>query len=144
MKYQTDFDAYPNVRTPIVTLSEDGYVRLTLETLLTIPLVHLLSGLDDDNLILPQEGARIARISGYTEWLSTTAPDITLGWDWCLDVTQGLPLYVRSAAPRSNVMFIDSFQQDLGFAKTSNLLETAIDALAWQEKVRTYTTFFYV
>jgi hypothetical protein len=143
MNYQIDFESYPNVRAPTSTLSEDGYVRLTLEALLAIPLVHLLSGLDDDSPILPQEGASFASISGYTEWLSTTAPIITVGWDWRLDVSQGLPIYVRLVASRSNVMLVDVLQQDLGFAKTSYLLGTAIDALAWQEKVCIYITSRY-
>lgn len=141
MNYQTE--AHLRVRVPMITLSDDSYIRLTLETFLATPLVHLLSGLDDDKPILPQEGASLAHISGYTEWVSTTTPTITLGWDWGLDVSPGQPLYVRLGAPRSNIMLVDAMTHDLGPAKTSELLETAIDALAWQEKAHKYIVTRY-
>jgi len=143
MIYQTNTNAYSYVQAPMITLSEDGYIHLTLETLLATPLVHLLSGLDDEKIISPQEGASHAHISGYTEWLSTTTPTITLGWDWGLDVSQGQPLYVRLGAPRSNMMLVDAMQHDLGPTRTSVLLETAIDALAWQEEIHQYLVTRY-
>lgn len=143
MNYQTDADAYPCARVPILTLSDDSYIRLTLETFLATQLVHLLSGLDDDRLIPLQEGANLARFSGHTEWLSSATPTITLGWDWELDVSQGQPLYVRLGTSRSNVMLVDAMTHDLGHAKTSMLLETAIDALAWQEEVHKYIVTRY-
>lgn len=133
MNYQTE--AHLRARAPMITLSDDGYIRLTVGTFLATQLVHLLSGLDDDKPIPPQEGASLAHISGYTEWLSTTTPTITLGWDWELDVSQGQPLYVRLGPPRSNIMLIDAMQHDLGFTKTSVLLEAVIDALAWRVEV---------
>lgn len=143
MNYQTDDEAYFCVRVPMITLSDDSYMRLTLETFLATQLVHLLSGLDDDKPIIPQEGASLARVSGYTEWLSTTTPTLTLGWDWELDVSQGQPLYVRLGAPRSNIMLVDTMQHDLGPAKTTVLLEAAIDALAWEEEVHQHLTTRY-
>ena len=138
MNYQSDDETHSCVRVPMIALSDDSYIRLTLETFLATQLVHLLSGLDDDKPIIPQEGASLARISGYTEWLSTTTPTLTLGWDWGLDVSQGQPLYVRLGVPRSNIMLVDAMQHDLGPAKTSVLLEAAIDALAWQEEIHQY------
>jgi len=142
MNSETDADSYPS-RISMITLSGDSYIRLALETFLATPLVHLLSGLDDDKPIIPQEGARLARVSGYTEWLSTTAPIITLGWDWELDVSQGQPLYVRLGSPRSNIMLVDAMAHDLGPTKTSMLLETAIDALAWQKETHQYIVTRY-
>jgi len=122
----------------MVILSKDGYVRLTLETFLSSPLVHLLSGLDDDKPPLLQEGASLARVSGYTEWVSATMPTITLGWDWRLDVSQRYLVYVKLSAPRSNVMLVDALLRDLGSTKTSALLESAIDTFAWQDEVHHY------
>lgn len=143
MNYQADAETYPCVGEPMMILSEDGYVCLTLETFLATPLVHLLSSLDDGNPILSREGASLARISGYTEWVSTTTPTITIGWDWWLDVSQGQALYARLGAPRSNVMLVDAMQHDLGPAKTSVLLETAIDMLSWQEEVQKHIVTRY-
>ncbi len=136
MNYQTDAAKYPCDRAPIITLSEDGYVRLTLKTFLVTPLVHLVSGLDEDSPAPSQEGGSLARISGYTEWVSASTPIITLGWDWWLDVSQGQTVYVRLSAPRSNVMLVDAMQRDLGSAQTSVLLEAAIDEFAWREEVQ--------
>lgn len=141
MNYQTE--AQLRVRSPIVPLSDDSYIRLTLETFLAIPLVHLLSGLDDDEAILPREGASLTHISGYTEWVSATTPTITLGWDWGLDVSPGQVHYVRLCSPRSNIMLVDAVQHDLGPTRTSILLETAIDALAWQEEIYKYIAARY-
>lgn len=143
MIYQANADAYSCTRLPMITLSEDGYIRLTLETLLATPLVHLLSRLDDENTISHQEGASYAHISGYTEWLSTTMPTITLGWDWGLDVSQGQPHYVKLGVPRSNIMLVDALAHDLGSTRTSVLLETVMDALAWQEEIHQYLVTRY-
>lgn len=115
-------------------LSEDGYVRLTFTSLQHTPLVHLLSGLDEDHPELPQSGAYACIISGYTEWVSSTFPIITIGWDWQLDVSLGQPHYVRVGSPRSNLMLQDSRRHDLGPNNTSRLLEVMIDAINWQEE----------
>lgn len=143
MNYQNDAVEYQSARVPMIILSEDGYVRLTLETFSVTPLVHLVSGLDEDSPIPSQEGGILARISGYTEWVSATMPIITLGWDWWLDVSQGQTAYVRLGAPRCNVMLVDAMQRDLGPAMTSMLLETAIDALAWHEEVHKHIVSRY-
>ena len=135
MNYQTDDKAHSCVPIPMISLSDDSFIRLTLETFLVTSLVHLVSGLDEDSPTLSQEGGSLTRISGYTEWVSATTPIITLGWDWWLDVSQGQFDYVRLSAPRSNVMLVDAMQRDLGPAQTSVLLETAIDALAWRDEV---------
>ncbi len=138
MNYQTE--PMLAVQIPIITLSDDSYIRLTLETFFATRLVHLLSGLDDDKPIHfhSREGASLTNFSGYTEWLSTTTPTLTLGWDWRLDVSQGHPIYVRLGAPRSNIMLVDTGAHDLGPSKTLVLLEEGITSLAWQEKVHTY------
>jgi len=134
MKYQTS-GVNHNCRENHIILSEDGYVRLTQETLLVTSLVHLVSGLDEDNPTTSEEGGSLARISGYTEWVSSTMPTITLGWDWWLDASQGQLGYVRLGVPQCNVMLVDRMQRDLGVSKTAVVLEKTIDALAWQVEV---------
>jgi hypothetical protein len=128
---------------PTIILSEDGYVRLRLETFLVTPLVHLVSGLDEDSPIHSQDEACLARVSGYTEWISATTPIITLGWDWWLDVSQGRNAYIKLGAPRCNVMFVDDIHRDLGAVTTSVLLETAIDGLAWRNEVHKHIVTRY-
>jgi len=117
----------------MTTLSKDGYVRLTLAALQNTPFEHLLSGLDEEHVGTRGPQVDACGISGYTEWISSTAPIITIGWDWRLEVSQGRPCYVREGQPRSNLMFLDSQRRDLGFVRTAALLEVAVDAIGWQQ-----------
>ena len=73
---------------PIITIAPDGYIRLTFEEFRKISLIHLISGLDEDELVSLQEGATITEITGYTEWVSDTIPTISIGWDWAIQQTQ--------------------------------------------------------
>ncbi len=125
-------------------LFPDGYVRLTLEQFQAIPLVHLLSGLDPDAPLHLHEGASQTDISGYTEWVSETAPIITLGWDWRMEGVSGQARYLRTGLPRSNIMLVDKLRQDLGPSNTAKLLEVAIDKTAWQAAVQRYIMDIYI
>lgn len=125
-------------------LSPDGYVRLTLEQFQWIPLVHLLSGLDHDKYHSLHEGASQTHISGYTEWISETAPVITLGWDWRLEGASGRTHYLRTGLPRSNIMLVDDQRRDLGPANTTKLLEVAIDKTAWPAVIQRHIMDRYV
>ncbi|MDE2324410.1 MAG: DUF4902 domain-containing protein [Betaproteobacteria bacterium] len=119
-----------------MTLSDDGLVRLTLESLRTIRFTHLLSGLDEHDGPPPSfEGASLDPISGYTEWVTTTSPVITLGWDWWLDASAMPLIYTQAGEPRSNVMIVDAQHHDLGRRKTDETLETLISTLLWQAAV---------
>lgn len=134
MDYLARTETIDNLGASLMMLSEDGYVRLELAKLLNTPLEHLLSGLDEEPPISQKEGASAAVISGYTEWISSTKPAITLGWDWYLDATEGSPRCIRVGSPRSNVMLLDTEKKDLGAIQTDLLLESAIDAIPWQQK----------
>jgi hypothetical protein len=125
-------------------LSPDGYVRLTLEQFQWIPLVHLLSGLDHDEYPPLHEGASQTHISGYTEWISETAPVITLGWDWRMEGASGRTHYLRTGFPRSNIMLVDDQRRDLGPANTTKLLEVAIDKTAWPAVIQRHIMDRYV
>ena len=118
----------------MVTLSKDGYLRMTVEIFRSLPLVHLLSGLDEDGLDSHQSRVDTCGISGYTEWTSSTPPVVTIGWDWRLDVSHGSPRYVLAGFPRSNLMFMDAERRDLGPVRTVILLKAAVDAMCWQEE----------
>jgi hypothetical protein len=120
-----------------LALGSDGYVRLSLSSLLKIPLEHLLSGLDDDLMNAAPQGAQISVISGHTEWLSRTEPVLTLGWDWELHGVNGHASCQRTGLPRSNIMLIGDANEDLGAEQTATLLAGAVDALPWQEPALT-------
>ena len=125
-------------------MSPDGYVRLTLEQFQWIPLVHLLSDLDHDEYPPLHEGASQTHISGYTEWVSETAPVITLGWDWRMEGASGQTRYLRTGFPRSNIMLVDEQRRDLGHAITAKLLEAAIDKTAWPAVIQRHIIDRYV
>ena len=115
---------------------EDGFVRLTLDALMSIPLKHLISGMDDDGSAPVDACGRAASVSGYTEWLSDTALSVVLGWDWVVDLAQGVPLWQRSGTPRSNIMLVDSRNDDLGWHKNLQALGTIVDAMNWQHQTQ--------
>lgn len=117
-----------------VYLSEDGYVRLTLEELLATPIIHLISGLDVEMQAYPQE-TMATNLSGYTEWVSTTKPCVTIGWDWKLDFLHPQPVCARTGVAGSNIMFLDTHKNDLGYNASQHTLASFIDTLSWQEKV---------
>jgi hypothetical protein len=116
-----------------LALGSDGYVRVRLSSFLQVPLQHLLSGLDDDLMNAAPQAAQISVISGHTEWLSRTKPALTLGWDWQLQGVDGRASCQRTGLPRSNIMLIGEFNEDLGAERTAILLASAVDALPWQE-----------
>lgn len=105
----------------MLALSQDGYIRMTLLQLQGIPLLHLISGLDEDCS---------ATIAGYTEWLSEGQPAITLGWDWCM---VGHGKLQRVDEPRSNLMLVDETGRDLGFEATLAALAGFVDGMDWQK-----------
>ncbi len=129
---------------PNIAVSPDSYIRLTFEAFRKITLVHLISGLDEDKSELLQEGAMSTEITGYTEWISEITPIISVGWDWTIRPTQEKDgHYKRISEPRSNLMLIDSQKRDFGSARTTILIETVIDEMAWQNKTYQYISSRY-
>lgn len=107
-------------------------------------LCHFISGLDDELSEPPLKDGCAISISGYTEWLSSTMPLISVGWDWHLDLATGTPVYVRDGLPRTNLMAFDSAStEDMGDQKTGHLLATLIDHLGWQEAISEYLVSRY-
>lgn len=122
----------------MLIISPDGYIRLPLELMRSISLTHLISGLDQDNPATANDAAVPTTISGYTEWVSEGSAPLTIGWDWQLNVDANGIRMERISEPRSNIMLIDAERADVGFAATSALLETVIDAFAWQDTTLQY------
>ncbi len=111
---------------------DDGFLRLSLDQMLSMRLQHLMSGLDDD--ITARCGTATA-IPGYMEWIGIAEPQISLGWDWRLETINGVLRYVRVGLPRSNVMLVDDRLLDYGWNRNFQTLATVVDALQWREQV---------
>jgi hypothetical protein len=116
---------------PMPTLSPDGTVRLQLQELQAIALVHLISGCDEDTPLLVRDGACTTTISGFTEWVNAGQAYLTLGWDFQLQ-PQGTTL-MRLGEPRSNIVLIDDQLTALAPDAAGALLSRFVDTLAWQE-----------
>ncbi len=122
-------------RIPMITLSHDGYVRLTPECFMQVRLAHLHSGVDGDRPPILTEGATLSSITGYTEWISATRPAITIGWDWQMTARDGQIQLIPLGYPRSNLMLIDEHGNDLGPSATEALLRSWVGSFEWQPSV---------
>lgn len=126
----TGKDGCPGFAIPRLS-GEDGFVRLSLDDILGLQLVHFLSGTDRE----PPARARCGMptlICGYSEWVSRTTPRISLGWDWHLSCALGLVGLFRVGLPRSNVMLTDRHGVDYGWQHNLEILGTVVDALPWR------------
>lgn len=116
----------------------DGFLRMTLSDLLSVNLIHLISGLDDDDSLVPYRCGSVTSIMGYTEWIGgEPGAPISLGWDWhleqdvCGDVT-----CVRAGLPRSNIMLVDSANRDYGWDRNLEILSIVVDAMPWADQTQ--------
>ena len=110
-------------------------IRLTVDQLLSTPLEHLVSGVDMES-IAPACGT-LTSLSGYTEWISTKAPMISIGWDWCLKVSVTEVRWIRVGLPRSNLLLTHDTGRDTTWQGNLEILGTIVDALAWREVLPT-------
>lgn len=120
----------------------DGQIRMSIEDVNKLELIHLISGLDDDGPAMPASSAMLTTITGYTEWVTEGTPVVTLGWDWQMLAQQQVKL-CRVGSPRSNLMLQDALLRDLGHEKSELLLEVFIDGFDWQAKALKYIECCY-
>ena len=114
-------------------LSPDGLIRLTVDQLLSTPLEHLVSGVDLDANGQAASCGTQTSLSGYTEWISTRDPTISIGWDWRLQTLASGVRWVRVGLPRSNLMLTQDTGTDATWHGNLEILGTVVDALAWKE-----------
>lgn len=112
-------------------LSADGLIHLTVDQLLSTPLEHLVSGLDME-IPAPDCGTQTS-LCGYTEWISTKSPTISIGWDWCLQLSVSGARWMRVGLPRSNLLLKHDTGNDATWHGNLEILATIVDALAWRE-----------
>src|SRR5437773_634210 len=132
----SSFQADAPATEKLLAVSEDGYIRLSFPEMQHIDLRHLITGLDEDTPPTCSGDAQLTTITGYTEWITTTVPAVTIGWDWQLDTALNRLRLRRVNQPRSNLMLQDIHQTDLGPVKTGAMLEVFVDQLNWQAHVQ--------
>lgn len=115
--------------------SDDGFLRMSLDDLLSTPLLHLVSGLDGVVRQFTSRCGSPTDISGYTEWVSASDPQVSLGWSWRLDMyADGCCRLTRVGLPYSNVMLVDEKCRDYEWGRSLELLATIVDAMPWRDK----------
>ncbi|SFH02438.1 protein of unknown function [Duganella sp. CF458] len=97
--------------------STDGYIRLSLSELETIPLHLLVAGKYDE-------------VSGFTEFASEGLPAISIGWDWEWRIMGGKLRPVRVGEPLCNLLLLDA-SGCLGAAGTAQELARFVDNIEW-------------
>ena len=111
---------------------DNSYVYLTVDELRAGALVHLVSGIDHDAASAPVAGVMTTAITGYTEWIGTGQPVVTLGWDWQMCATGAVVRLHRIGPPSSNLMLQSPARHNLGHARTALLLNAFVDGFDWQ------------
>lgn len=121
---------------PQIALCPDGYIRLTAAHFEAFQLQHLFSGIEHEPpAAILNEGGISTTIFGYTEWVSATSPTLSLGWDWHLHGQNGKAYCVHTGDVRSNIMFVDGDEKDLGPEQTSLLLANWLSSFDWSARV---------
>jgi hypothetical protein len=115
-------------------MSPDGYIRLPLASISSLPLRHLFSEPDDGFLEELRMQTIPARAAGFSEWKSETSPAISIGWGWFI-LGHSDRLLLAPDGVRSNVMLIDARGYDLGASATSRLFCSWLGAFDWQNVV---------
>ncbi len=137
MQHSSAIEQYRKEPSDFLRVSHDGYVRMTRHVFLRLPLVHYLSGLDEDHLHPLVHGGVESTISGYTEWISSSVPVVSVGWDWRLNLLTGVPRYEREGGARSNIMIIDAENgRDVGDDATAETIAYRLDRSGWEEDIR--------
>ena len=114
-----------------------GPVRMTIESLHTLRLLHLISGLHDDaDIDCRRSCGRSTTITGYTEWVDGGGSPATLGWDWEIKSAYGQIHWRRLGLPFTNLLLVGSNRQDLPWQHSLQFLAARVDSLAWAESTR--------
>jgi hypothetical protein len=112
--------------------SDDCFLRMTIDDVLALPFTHLISGLDDESPALDERCGARTTLTGYTEWIASTEPPVTVGWDWLVADER----WLRIGPPRSNLLLLDSARHPYAWARNEAVLGTVVDALPWQEETK--------
>ena len=129
--YAINPPTYQDVQDIIMKLSDDGFIRMGFDQLMSVSLSHLISINEESNFIEPY-----TKIFGYTEWISQTTPVVSIGWDWKMNHDDRVIQLMRIGLPRSNLMLMDYLHCDVGLEQTLHLICQKIDSTAWEMIVK--------
>ncbi len=113
--------------------SEDGYIRLTFHQFCSLQFSHRLTMNDDDlrDELLEQDVPAFS--AGYCEWRDiSTSVQTSVGWAWFV-TADDTPELLAPGGLSSNVMITSVGGNDLGTAKTDELLRAWLSSQRWQK-----------
>lgn len=116
------------------TVSRDGYIRVASRGLDDITLVHLSSDPDSDFLDELRRRTVPAVAAGFSEWISSSVPVVSLGWGWFVHSHSGRLLLAPDGV-RSNLMLTDTRGYDIGLPATSQMLSDWLVTYPWHQSV---------
>jgi len=116
--------------------SETGAVKLNVHELHPLQLMHLFSELDQCTQRCPADCGCIAALQGYTEWISTTQPALSLGWDWAYVMYAGKAEMRRDGPPRTNIQLINAQGVVIAWPLNLAILSDYVDQLSWQSSTQ--------
>ena len=109
-------------------------LRLSVQALKGLELVHLVSGLHEEVTPDPQGSCgRSTTVTGYTEWVDAKGSPATLGWDWEIQCMDGRVYWQRRGLPFTNLLVVGDDRQDFSWRRSLEFLAARIDTLAWPE-----------
>ena len=113
--------------------SEDGYIRLTFQRFCRLRFARRLTVVDHELRSELQAQDVPAFTAGYCDWLDlSTSVDVRVVWAW-FATDPDAPQLLAPGGVCSNVMIISPAGNDLGVAKTNDLLEAWLSSQRWQE-----------
>ncbi len=113
----------------------ENYLHLSYVDFLYLEFEHLSSGLYQEDPLDAFCNAKETTITGYTEWVSKSTPQVSLGWDWQLVYVDGKVNFSALGQPFTNLMLDNSQGRALGWDSTLALLQQWLQRFNWQASV---------
>jgi len=133
-----------NLKHDELSVSTDGYIRLTEKTLDIIHMKHLDSGLFISEQINGPDVDVMSELTGYTEWSSQTSPSISIGWDWKFNCFKESRTYEIVGDPFSNLLLQDEYCNDLTEDENLKRISKIINKLDWVDDLKGHISKKYV
>jgi len=125
-----------------LSISEFGRIQISAPLLNTLTFFHLESGVYSSRLHDGQIRSSRTNIDGYTEWLSDSTPQITVGWDWMLLPYGGYRIS-KIGSYFSNLQLVGESGEPLNSEASEHILEHFFESLNWTQKLEEFITHKY-
>lgn len=125
-----------------VSVFREGILQILDTDIFKLGFIHLDSGVYQEQISSKSFKTNKTQITGYTEWLSTMTPTITLSWDWML-CPYSRPQLQKTGAFYSNLRLLEKNGKPLSEKHTERTLDELINRIEWSQKVDQFITQKY-